>query len=106
MDRRDGLHHAEMARRDEAHQSAMTQRDDAHEHEMELLRAALASRDLIGQAKGVIIAALGCTPDAAFEMLRAQSMHENRKLAQVAQTVVDQAIRARQSRPPHSTTLQ
>ena len=52
------------------------------------LREALASRGRIEQAKGVLIARHGCTPDTAFEMLVAQSQDENRKLRVVADDIV------------------
>ena len=54
----------------------------------EHLREALESRDVIGQAKGIIMARRGCTPDAAFEALRKVSQHRNIKLRQVAEQVV------------------
>ena len=57
------------------------------------LRKALESRDVIGQAKGVIIAANRCTSDAAFDVLRQQSQHENRKLIDVAAEIVRHAQR-------------
>jgi len=54
----------------------------------EHLREALESRDVIGQAKGILMARRGCTPDAAFEALRRVSQHRNVKLRQVAEQVV------------------
>ena len=45
---------------------------------------ALASRDLIGQAKGVLMAVLGCSPDHAFGLLVSQSQHEQRKVHDIA----------------------
>ena len=45
---------------------------------------ALASRDLIGQAKGVIMSALGCSADEAFVLIVKQSQHENRKVHDLA----------------------
>jgi GAF domain-containing protein len=54
----------------------------------EHLREALESRDLIGQAKGILMARRGCTPDAAFETLRKASQHRNIKLRQIAEQVV------------------
>lgn len=60
----------------------------AHEEEIDGLQRALESRDLIGQAKGVIMAALHCTADEAFALLVKQSQAENRKLVDVAFDVV------------------
>jgi GAF domain-containing protein len=54
----------------------------------EHLREALESRDVIGQAKGILMARRGCTPDAAFEALRGVSQHRNVKLRQIAEQVV------------------
>jgi GAF domain-containing protein len=62
----------------------------------EHLEAALVHRAEIEQAKGIIIASTGVTPDAAFEILVKQSQHENRKLRQVAIELVESKIR----RPP------
>jgi GAF domain-containing protein len=54
----------------------------------ENLREALESRDVIGQAKGILMARRGCTPDAAFEALRRASQHRNTKLREIAEQVV------------------
>jgi GAF domain-containing protein len=55
----------------------------------EQLRTAMASRAAIEQAKGVVMAARGCGPDEAFDVLRSASQRRNVKLRDVAQTVVD-----------------
>jgi AmiR/NasT family two-component response regulator len=52
------------------------------------LQDALESRDVIGQAKGILMAREGCAPDAAFEMLRARSQQRNVKLRDVASEIV------------------
>jgi signal transduction protein with GAF and PtsI domain len=52
------------------------------------LQAAIASRDLIGQAKGILMAERDLDADAAFDVLRAQSQRTNRKLRDVAAQVV------------------
>jgi len=52
------------------------------------LQAALESRDLIGQAKGVLAAVLRITPDDAFELMRQSSQQQNMKLTKVADYVV------------------
>lgn len=54
----------------------------------EHLREALESRDVIGQAKGILMARRGCTPEAAFEALRNASQRRNVKLRDVADGVV------------------
>ncbi|HYO38957.1 MAG TPA: GAF and ANTAR domain-containing protein [Nocardioidaceae bacterium] len=63
-----------------------------HERAQQLsdgLRDALASRDVIGQAKGILMAQDGIDGDAAFAMLAAASQRENRKLRDVAQDMVE-----------------
>jgi GAF domain-containing protein len=54
----------------------------------EHLREALESRDLIGQAKGILMARRGCTPDEAFEAMRQVSQRRNVKVRQIAEGVV------------------
>lgn len=54
----------------------------------EHLREALESRDLIGQAKGILMARRACTAEVAFEALRKVSQHRNIKLREVAEQVV------------------
>jgi AmiR/NasT family two-component response regulator len=61
--------------------------------EVDGLRAAMANRAAIEQAKGLIIAARGCTPDEAFELLSRMSQNENRKLRDVAASLVESAQR-------------
>jgi GAF domain-containing protein len=53
------------------------------------LREALRSRDVIGQAKGIIMEREDCDEDAAFERLRKLSQTQNNKLRDVAQAIVD-----------------
>ena len=62
-------------------------------HELDGLRTAMASRATIEQAKGLIIAARGCTPDEAFDLLTRMSQNENRKLREVATSLVESAQR-------------
>jgi len=54
----------------------------------EQLRLAVASREIIGEAKGIIIERQACTRDEAFEVLRRASQRENRKLREVAEDLV------------------
>jgi GAF domain-containing protein len=54
----------------------------------EHLREALESRDVIGQAKGILMARRNCTADAAFELLRQASQRHNIKLREIAEQVV------------------
>jgi GAF domain-containing protein len=55
----------------------------------EQLRLALANRDVIGAAKGILMERHRITADAAFELLSASSQRANRKLIVVAQDLVD-----------------
>ena len=48
----------------------------------------MASRRVIDQAIGVIMAQNRCTGDEAFEVLRRASQHRNVKLRQIAADVV------------------
>jgi hypothetical protein len=64
-----------------------------HDEQMATLRLALESRDLIGRAKGIIMATTRCTADQAFDLLVRQSQHENRKLTDIAAEIDDRAER-------------
>ncbi len=61
----------------------------AAELEAAQLRQALQSRDVIGQAKGILMERRGISADDAFGVLRKASQSLNVKLATVAQTLVD-----------------
>ena len=58
------------------------------------LQGALDSRQIIEQAKGVLVGRHGIAPRAAFEQLRAQARAERRKLAAVCAEVVESATRS------------
>ena len=53
------------------------------------LREAMDNRDVIGQAKGILIERLKLTPDAAFACLSQASQHANQKLLAVARHLVE-----------------
>jgi GAF domain-containing protein len=57
--------------------------------ERQQFEEALASRDLIGQAKGILMAQSKVTSDEAFSLLRRASQRMNKKLTAVAQQIVD-----------------
>ena len=65
----------------------------------EELRAAIVTRDVIGQAKGILMARQHVTADEAFSILRRASQRLNLKLRDVADTV------AAQSGPPDEADL-
>jgi GAF domain-containing protein len=58
------------------------------EHE-ENLRAAVSSRDVIGQAKGILMERHKLTADQAFGVLTRVSQELNRKLVDIAREVSD-----------------
>ncbi len=49
---------------------------------------AIDSRNLIGQAQGILMERFGLTPEKAFAVLRRYSQHHNRKLAVLAEELV------------------
>lgn len=60
--------------------------------ENEGLRAALRTRAVIEQAKGILVARTGTDPEAAFKELVAYSQRSNRKVVQVAAELVAHSI--------------
>ncbi|BFO21250.1 hypothetical protein SHKM778_76380 [Streptomyces sp. KM77-8] len=65
---------------------------------MEQLRQALASRPVIDQARGILMATYGCTSDEAWHILREASQLSNTKLRTVAESVTASA--AAEATPP------
>lgn len=63
----------------------------SHRDLADQLREAIASRAVIEQAKGVLVAQRRCTPEAAFELLVTASQHANTKLREVAARLVEEA---------------
>jgi hypothetical protein len=55
----------------------------------EHLRQALLSRDVIGQAKGILMERLKTTPEDAFDILKASSQRLNLKLREVARKLAE-----------------
>lgn len=78
----------------------------ARSHEDEHRRAdnlnqALATRELIGQAQGILMERERITSDQAFDILRRASQHLNVRLREVAQDLVDTGDRpATRTEPP------
>ena len=58
-------------------------------HKVEGLEEALLSRDVIGQAKGILMERLHLTSDQAFEQLREHSQKYNRKVREIAADVAE-----------------
>jgi AmiR/NasT family two-component response regulator len=67
-------------------------------HQITHLERAIASRDVIGQAKGILMERHHIGPDEAFEQLRFASQQQNRKLAALAEDLA-----ATGQWPPEST---
>jgi GAF domain-containing protein len=57
------------------------------------MQQAMASRAVIEQAKGIIMAGRGCSDEEAFDLLRQASSRSNRKLRDIARSIVDGARR-------------
>jgi GAF domain-containing protein len=66
------------------------------------LQTALSTRPVIDQAIGLIRGRTGRSTEDAFTQLRVMSQTEHRKLADVAQQIVDEAVRRARSR--HTST--
>jgi hypothetical protein len=66
---------------------AATEAHSAHAIKAAQLQEALRSRDVIGQAKGILMERRGITEDEAFDVLRVASQSLNVKLALVAETL-------------------
>ena len=71
------------------------------EQEVLGLKKRLESLPVIEQAKGILIAAEGCTPDGAFEMLKRASQRENLKLRDIAARIVEHAVDRRKGSIPY-----
>lgn len=65
---------------------------------VEQLQAALSTRPVIDQAIGIIRSRTGRSAGEAFAQLRAMSQAEQRKLAEVAERIVDEAVRRARAR--------
>ena len=81
-----------------AHASLAVQAATAYYSHRDLadqMRQALDSRATIEQAKGVLMAQDGIGPDDAFDRLVALSQRSNRKLREVAHSIVDGVVASR-----------
>ena len=59
--------------------------------ELDRAKSALEERKVIDRAKGILMAAKNLSEDAAYALLRKTAMNENKKIAEVAQSVVTAA---------------
>ncbi|MEV0074489.1 ANTAR domain-containing protein [Amycolatopsis sp. NPDC050768] len=64
------------------------------------LERAIESRDVIGQAKGILMSRRGITADEAFDLLRRTSQDVNVKLAELARTLAERHTEL--DLPPHA----
>ena len=55
---------------------------------------------VIEQAKGILMAQLGCTPDQAFDLLRRASQRANVKVSVLAAQLIDQVVSAQVPKTP------
>jgi AmiR/NasT family two-component response regulator len=72
---------------------------ESEEHRNTTLHAALATREIIGQAQGILMERERISADQAFDVLRRASQHLNVKLRDVAQDLVDTGERPDTGRP-------
>jgi len=56
------------------------------------LREATESRALVDQAKGILMHALGCSADQAFDRMREISQQHNLKVTEVARRIIDSKL--------------
>ena len=59
--------------------------------ELDLARQALDERKIVERAKGILMKQRGMSEEAAYALLRKAAMNENRRLSEVAQSVVTAA---------------
>lgn len=91
---------------------AVVQRGEQIERREASLHRALSARDVIGQAKGILMERQGLTAPEAFDVLRRASQDLNLKLGEVAERLVetgqlsaDSADAIRQENRPPPTPL-
>ena len=61
---------------------------DAMRVELESTRSALKERKLIDRAKGILMKTKGLDEDGAYKLLRRTAMNQNRKIADVAESLI------------------
>jgi hypothetical protein len=75
----------------QAIQTSRSQREALHDSAYARLQARLATLPAIEQAKGVIMAQTGCSPEEAFDLLRRASQRGNIPVRELALAVVARA---------------
>jgi response regulator NasT len=61
------------------------------ENELERARSALEDRKIIDRAKGILMKAKNLNEETAYALMRKTAMNENKKIAEVAQSVITAA---------------
>jgi len=61
---------------------------DRLQNELQAAKSALEDRKLIDQAKGILMRQRGCSEDEAYMLLRRTAMNQNRKIADLARSLV------------------
>jgi two-component system, response regulator / RNA-binding antiterminator len=56
--------------------------------ELDIAKSSLAERKLIDRAKGILMRARGLSEEDAYNLLRSKAMNEQRKVADIAQSVI------------------
>ena len=79
--------------------SGRSRREKLHESAYARLHAQLETMPVIEQAKGILIAQTGCSPDEAFAMLRQASQRSNVRVSELAAGIVDRAVTKPRTRP-------
>ncbi|TIX37866.1 MAG: ANTAR domain-containing protein, partial [Mesorhizobium sp.] len=59
--------------------------------ELEEARSELEDRKVIDRAKGILMRSRGLSEDAAYTLLRKTAMNQNRKISEIAQSLVTAA---------------
>jgi hypothetical protein len=78
----------------EAAQKGRDEREILHDSAYARLQARLDTLPVIEQAKGIMMARTGCTPDEAFAMLRSASQRANVPVRDLALDLVEKTIRS------------
>lgn len=61
------------------------------EGELEQTKSALGERKVIDRAKGILMKAKNLTEEEAYTLMRRTAMNENKKIAEIAQSIITTA---------------
>lgn len=85
-----------------AHLAALLSLRAAHDAEAVQLREAIVTRDIIGQAKGILMARQGVEADEAFDIMRRASQRLNRKLRDLASDMASGSLETSEPEGGHA----